>query len=374
MVARFIIKLEEIFCLAGCTSGKGGHLSEATQDRLGHSKGLDSRGRANLPDQRDLSERRAAEPGRGRDSIRPTEIPFKGWRDIFWRIIRSASEDRILSTSGSVAFFALLAAFPAVATVVSLYGLFADAHTIDKHLVLLSGFLPTSGIELLGEQMKRIAGQSSNKLGLAFIAGSAIALWSANAGVVALFDALNLVYKEREKRSLIRLYGTSLLFTLLAITLVALGVAGVVLLPLFLNILGLRTWNEQLIAAGRWPLLLAAVTAALSLIYRYGPSRRVAKWRWVSGSLVAAVLWLTMSMLFSWYVAQFDSYNRVYGSLGAIMGFMTWMWFSVVVVLLGAELNAEMELQTAVDSTTGPPRPLGGRGAIVADTVGEAQN
>lgn len=137
MVTRFIIKPEEIFCLAVCTSGKGGHLSEATQDRLGHSKGLDSRGRANLPDQRDLSERRAAEPGRGRDAMRPTEIPFKGWRDIFWRIIRSASEDRILSTSGSVAFFALLAAFPAVATVVSLYGLFADAHTIDKHLVLL---------------------------------------------------------------------------------------------------------------------------------------------------------------------------------------------------------------------------------------------
>jgi membrane protein len=257
--------------------------------------------------------------------------------------------------------------------VVSLYGLFADAHTIDKHLMLLSGLLPTSGIELLGEEMKRIAGQSGNKLGLAFLAASAIALWSANSGMVALFDALNLVYKEREKRPLIRLYCISLLFTLLAIALVAVAVGAVVVLPIFLNLFGLGTWNERLIAVARWPFLLFGVAGALSLIYRYGPSRRVAKWRWITGSITAAVLWLVMSMLFSWYVAQFDSYNRVYGSLGAVVGFMTWIWFSVVVVLAGAELNAEMELQTAIDSTTGQPRPLGGRGAIVADTIGQAQ-
>ena len=130
-------------------------------------------------------------------------------------------------------------------------------------------------------------------------------------------------------------------------------------LPIFLNLFGLGTWHERLIAVARWPFLLVGVTAALSLIYRYGPSRRVAKWRWVTGSLTAAVLWLLMSMLFSWYVTHFDSYNRVYGSLGAVVGFMTWMWFSVVVVLVGAELNAEMELQTSVDSTAGPPRPRG---------------
>lgn len=323
----------------------------------------------------DISQTRAAELGRGRTANRPSEIPLRGWRDIFFRLIKSASEDRILATSGSVAFFALLAAFPAAATVVSLYGLFADAHTIDKHLMLLSGFLPSSGIELLGDEMKRIAGQSSNKLGLAFIIGSMIALWSANAGVVALFDALNLVYKEREKRGLIRLYCISLLFTLLAVALAAIAVGAVVILPIFLNLFGLGTWNERLIAVVRWPFLLVGVAGALSLVYRYGPSRRVAKWRWVTGSITAALLWLFMSMVFSWYVAQLDSYNRVYGSLGAVVGFMTWIWFSVVVVVLvGAELNAEMELQTAIDSTTGRPRPLGGRGAAVADTVGEAQD
>jgi membrane protein len=191
--------------------------------------------------------------------------------------------------------------------------------------------------------------------------------------VVALFDALNVVYKEREKRSLLRLYSTSLLFTFVAVILTAIAVGAIVFLPTFLNLLGFGSWSERLIAAARWPLLLIAAIAALALVYRYGPSRRIAKWRWVSGSVTAAVLWLAMSMLFSWYVAEFDSYNRVYGSLGAVAGFMTWMWFSVVVVLVGAELNAEMELQTAVDSTTGRPKPLGRRGAIVADSVGESQ-
>src|SRR4051794_30889165 len=201
--------------------------------------------RASQPEP-DASRSRAAEPGRGRAAKRPSEIPFRGWQDIFWRLLKSASEDRILATSGSVAFFALLAAFPAVATVVSLYGIFADAHTIEKHLMLLSGFLPASGIELLGEEMKRIAGQSSNKLGMAFVIASAIALWSANSGMVALFDALNLVYKEREKRSLVRLYGLSLLFTLLAVALMAVAVGTVVVLPIFLNAFGLGTWNERL--------------------------------------------------------------------------------------------------------------------------------
>jgi membrane protein len=146
----------------------------------------------------------------------------------------------------------------------------------------------------------------------------------------------------------------------------------IVLLPVVLDLFKLGTWSERLIAIARWPMLLIIAIAAISLVYRYGPSRRVAKWRWVSwGSVAAAISWIGMSMIFTWYVAQFD--NRVYGSLGAIVGFMTWIWFSVVVVLVGAEVNAETELQTAVDSTRGRPRPLGRRGAVVADTIGEAQ-
>jgi membrane protein len=141
-----------------------------------------------------------------------------------------------------------------------------------------------------------------------------------------------------------------------------------------MSYVGLETWNAPLISVIRWPFLYVTAIATLSFIYRYGPSRKLAKWRWISGSMSAAAIWLGMSMLFSWYVAQFDSYNRVYGSLGAVVGFMTWIWVSVVIILVGAELNAEMELQTAVDSTSGEPRRLGRRGAIVADSIGEAQD
>lgn len=327
-----------------------------------------------MPGDPHVSAARAAEPGRGRDARGPDEIPFLGWRDIFWRVIEAIPADRVLATSGSVAFFTLLAIFPAVATVVSLYGLYADTHTINHHLVLLSGVLPTSAIDLLGGQMTYIAGQRTDTLGLTFLIGLAIALWSANAGVVALFDALNIVYKESEKRSLVRVYSASLLFTLGAIAFTLAAVGFIVLLPVVLDLFKLGTWSERLIAIARWPMLLIIAIAAISLVYRYGPSRRVAKWRWVSwGSVAAAISWIGMSMIFTWYVAQFDSYNRVYGSLGAIVGFMTWIWFSVVVVLVGAEVNAETELQTAVDSTRGRPRPFGRRGAVVADTIGEAQ-
>ena len=197
----------------------------------------------------------------------------------------------------------------------------------------------------------------------------------ASSGVAALFDALNVVYKEREERGLARFYGTTFLFTLGAACFAVAAIGAVVVLPLALGLLGLTASAERVLAAVRWPLLLLVVVLGLALVYRFGPSRRPAKWRWVTwGSVAAAVLLVGVSMLYSWYVASFDSYVRIYGALGAAVGFMTWIWMSVVVVLVGAELNAEMERQTAVDTTRGRPRPLGARGAVVADTVGEAQS
>ena len=318
---------------------------------------------------------RAAEPGRGRKAEGPNDFPLRGWLDIGWRVAHSISTDRILATSGSVAFFALLAVFPAVATLVSLYGLAADVHAVAEHLAVLRGILPASGLDLLGDQMFRIASQSSDKLGFAFVVGLLVALWSANSGILALFDALNIVYKEREKRSLLRIYLLSFVFTLGFIGFSLAAVTAVVVVPLTLTLVGLGAWSEQLIAAVRWPALLAIAALALSLLYRHGPSRRHAKWRWVSwGSAAAAISWIAMSIVFSWYVAAFDSYNRVYGSLGAVVGFMSWIWLSVVVFLIGGELNAAMELQTSVDSTDGKPRPLGHRHAKVADSVGESQS
>lgn len=317
---------------------------------------------------------RAGEPGRGREAYTPEQIPPRGLMDVLWRVFWSISEDRILSTSGSVAFFTLLAVFPAIAAVVSLYGLFADASTIGEHLSLLSGFLPGGVLQLIAEQITVISRQGNETLGFAFVVGLLIALGSANSGMAALFDALNVVYDEREKRSLVRFYATTLLFTLAGIVFVIVAIAGVVVLPLMLKFVGLATTTEWLVAIVRWPILFATIVVSLACIYRYGPSRRDARWRWVTwGSVLGALLWMGASMLFSWYVATFDSYNKTYGSLGAGVGFMVWLWLSAAIVLLGGELNAEMEHQTARDTTEGGSKPLGLRGAMMADHVGEAQ-
>jgi membrane protein len=317
---------------------------------------------------------RASEPGRGREANSPREIPARGWKDILWRVLWEISDDRILSTSGGVAFFALLAVFPAIATIVSLYGLFADASTIRGHLSLLAGILPGGVLELIGEQISLIVTQGSDTLGVAFIVGFLVALWSANSGVAALFDALNVVYGEKEKRSLLRFYATTFLLTLGMVGIAILAIGAVVVAPVVFTFMGFVTPAGRLLGILRWPALFVVVFAWLAVIYRYGPSRRDPKWRWVTwGSGMAAVLWLAASMLFSWYVANFDSYNKTYGSLGAGVGFMMWIWLSVVIVLLGAELNAEMEHQTARDSTDGAPKPLGARGANMADHVGASR-
>ena len=216
---------------------------------------------------------RAGEPGRGREANAPEQIPARGWRDVLWRVFWSISEDRILSTSGSVAFFTLLAVFPAIAAVVALYGLFADASTIGKHLSILSGFLPGGVLQLIAEQITLISRHGNETLGSAFVVGLLIALGSANSGMAALFDALNVVYDEREKRSLVRFYATTLLFTLAGIVFVIVAIAGVVVLPLMLKFVGLATTTEWLLAIVRWPILFVTIVVSLACIYRYGPSR-----------------------------------------------------------------------------------------------------
>jgi membrane protein len=316
-----------------------------------------------------VSLERARERGRGREAGAPEAITPLGWRDILWRVLKGILEDRILYTSGGVAFFTLLAFFPAVATIVSVYGLVADVSMIREHLTLLVSIVPDGAITLIGNQIAH-AGQRGT-LSLVFFI---VALWSANSGVAALFDAFNVIYKEKERRSLLRLYGMTFLFTLAWIAFLLAAIGAVIVVPLVLAFIGMSTPAERLLSIVRWPVLLMVVIPWLAALYRYGPSRRSAKWRWVTwGSAVAAVLWILTSMLFSWYVASFESYNRLYGSLGAGVGFMVWIWLSVVVILIGAELNAEMEHQTARDTTEGVEKPLGMRGAVVADHVGPAQ-
>ena len=318
--------------------------------------------------------RRAREPGRGRSAAAPWQIPWAGWKDIFWRVYATTNDNRLLAVAAGVVFYSLLAIFPAVAAFVSLYGLVADASTIDAHLSLASGILPGGAVDLLHEQITKLAAKSDGKLSLGFIAGLAVAFWSANAGMKAIIDALNVVYDEKEKRSFVKLNLVSLLFTFLAILSLMIALAAIIVAPIVFSVVGVSSL-PSLVAVLRWPLLLVLATVALAAIYRYGPSRREARWRWLSvGSVAAALGWLISSALFSWYIGNFGAYNATYGSLGAAVGMMMWMWISAIVILLGAELNAEIEHQTARDSTVDVEKPLGRRGAVMADTVGAARS
>jgi membrane protein len=304
----------------------------------------------------------------------PGEIRPRDWWKITKRVARRVSAHRLLSEAAGITFYTILAIFPALAALVSLYGLIADPATVSDHLDALSGVMPGGGIQVIGDQVKRIASTSNGALGLGAIAGLLIALWSANGGTKATFDSLNVVYDEHEKRSYLKLTLVTLATTLGMLCFVIIVMAAVVALPIGLNFVGLHPVTEILVHVARWPLLLVIVAVMLAYIYRYGPSRETARWQWVSwGSAIAAIAWLLVSLAFSWYVAHFSSYNRTYGSLGAVIGFMTWIWISTIIALIGAELDAEMKHQTRRDATTGEEHPLGARGAIKVDTVAQRE-
>jgi membrane protein len=326
-------------------------------------------------DQRSRRDDRAGgDDRRGRSAEGPSEIPALGWKDILLRVYNGISDDRILANAAGVTYYALLALFPGIAALVSIYGLFADPNTIVSHVDTVAGFAPGGAIDVVRDQLTRVSGQGSTTLGVSFLIGLAISLWSANSGIKALFDSLNVVYEENEERGFIRLNLVTLSFTIAAIAFLLIALACIVALPVALNYLPPSGVTGVILEFARWPILLVLVAFGLTVIYRYGPSRAEPRWQWITwGSVFAAIVWLAASALFSWYSANFGSFNKTYGSLGAVIGFMTWMWLSIIVVLIGAKLNAEIEHQTVRDSTAGRPKPLGGRGAKMADTIGPAQ-
>lgn len=281
--------------------------------------------------------------------VRPKEFARsevrRSWKDIAMATYRSFSEDRVLSVAAGVTFYGLLAIFPAVAALVSLYGLFADPAVIREHLDQLSSFLPGGAIEIVGDQIQRVTAAGTGTLGFSSLLGIAIAIWGANAGVKAMFDALNVAYGASEERGFFRLNLISLAFTVGAICFAILAVAVIVVIPVVLQYVGVDISFGKLLRYGRWPLIWIAVALALAFLYRFGPTDSLnPKWHWITwGSGLASLLWLAGSAIFSWYAANFGSYNATYGSLGAVIGFMTWMWISATVIMLGAELNAEIE-------------------------------
>jgi membrane protein len=314
------------------------------------------------------------ERGRGRHAATPSDIPALGWKDILLRVWKNIGEDRVMLVAAGVTFYCILAIFPAMAALVAIYGFFSDPASIASQADKLSGIMPGGALDVIRNQMNQVASQGPSKLGVAFIIGFVVSLWSANAGIKSIFDALNLVYDEPEKRGLIRLNLVSLAFTVAAILFILVSIACIAALPAVASS-QLQGTTALIARIVRWPVLFIIIAVGLAFVYRYGPSRAEPQWRWITwGSAFAAIAWMAISIAFSWYAANFGSYNKTYGSLAAIVVFMTWLWLSITVILIGAELDAEMEHQTARDTTTSAGKPLGRRGAKMADTVGQAQD
>ena len=311
--------------------------------------------------------------GRGRDAQRPSEIPKRGWRDIALRVKREIAKDRLSIIAAGVAFYGLLASLPALGALISIYGLLFDPREVMDQIAAMRGFMPGEAVDLIVKQLTELASADTQALGLGVAGGVILALWSASAGVRTMMEALNVAYNETEKRGFFKRMALSLGLTLAVVLIGLVAVASVVLLPAVLDLLGLGSVLEGIVYWARWPIVAVVFWFGLLVMYRYGPSRDHPKWSWVSvGGIVVTVLWLAGSVLFSWYVENFGNYNKTYGSMGAVVILLMWLLISAYMVLIGAEINAEMERQTRQDTTVDEPQPLGRRGAYAADTVGDS--
>lgn len=309
----------------------------------------------------------------GRDATSPLEIPRRGWWQITMRVFTAVMEDRVLAVAAGMTFFLLLAFVPSVTAFVSIYGLFADRATITDHIELMAQVLPPDALSIVADQVTRIASTDATTMTFASIFALLVAMWSANGGVKAMIEALNVAYNEREKRSFFMLNVISMLMMFAGVAIILTMIAVVAILPAVLGYLSIETGATRSSALFvRWPVIFVVMMVTLAGLYRFGPSRHAARWRWISpGAFFASLALVVFSMLFSVYASNFANFNETYGSLGAMMALLMWLWLSSVIVLVGAEINSETEKQTAHDSTTGPARPMGERDAHAADTVAD---
>jgi membrane protein len=307
----------------------------------------------------------------GRQADQPQDIPAKGWKDIAKRTAKEVKQDQVPLLGAGVAFYALLSLFPAMIAGISIYGLVADPETVRNQIDKLTEMLSPSTADLIGEQIKQVTSGAGGALGVATVIGILTALWSASSGMKALITGVNLAYDEGESRKFVKLRGLAIVLTLGAMVLMGVALALIVGFPALAD-----SWPTALrwtVGSLRWVLLAALLIGALAVLYRYAPDRDEPKWTWASwGSGIATLLWILASIGFSIYVNSFGNYNKTYGALAGIIILMFWLYLTAVIVLVGAELNTEMELQTAKDTTAGPTKPMGDRDAHAADHVAES--
>jgi membrane protein len=305
------------------------------------------------------------------DVASPAAIRLRDWRAIVVRVFERMMGDHIGVLAGGVAFYAFLSVFPALAGALMVWGLFTDVASLGPQLQTLRDFAPDA-FGLIADQMVVIASQSNSDLTLGLIVSVLLALWSASGGVSALIGAMNLAYHEREKRSFLRLTALSFGFTLAGIVFVLLSLAAIAAVPPILEALYLGAFLEAVVRVVRWLIMIGLFFVACSAIYRFAPARRHARWRWiVPGALLASLVWLVASIVFSVYLANFDAYNATFGSLGAVAALLMWFWLSAYAICMGAELNSQLELFTVQDTTIDAPARPGKRGAYVADHIAE---
>lgn len=306
----------------------------------------------------------------GRLADHPGAIPWRGWRAVIRRTVREMLTDRVALVAAGCAFYGTLALFPVLTMLISIYGLVFNPVSVEPQLETLRDLVPASAYTLIADRIHQLVTQPASSLHYSLLVSILVALWSSATGTKSVLGALNVAYEEHETRSVLRFQLTAFVITVGAIASAAIGLALLVGLPATLAFVGVSWHSKLLIRIASLLLLLLFVLVGLSVLYRYGPARQTPRWQWVTpGSVLATLLWVVASTLFSYYVSRIASYDLTYGPLGAVAGVMMWFYVTVYVVLLGAELNAELELQTARDSTDGPPRPLGARGAYVADHV-----
>jgi membrane protein len=307
----------------------------------------------------------------GRQAEVPQQIPPRGWKDIAKRTAKEVKQDQVPLLGAGVAFYALLSLFPAIIAGVSIYGLVADPATVQNQINELTEMLSPETADIIGNQLKEVTSGAGGALGLATVIGILTALWSASSGMKALVTGVNLAYDESESRKFVKLRGLSILLTLGAMVLMGVALFLIVGFPALAD-----SWPDALrwtVGILRWVLLAVLLVLGLAVLYRYAPDRDQPRWTWVSwGSGIATLLWILASIGFSVYANSFGNYNKTYGALAGVIILMFWLYLTAVIVLVGAELNTEMELQTAKDTTAGPTRPMGDRDAHAADHVAES--
>ena len=280
-------------------------------------------------------------------------------------VARRVDRQRVVLVAAGVTFYSLLALFPGIAALVTLYGLVADPVTISQQIDKLTFLLPGGATEIIHDEIARITAQPRSTLGLTLAVSLAFSLWSANGGMKSLFEALDVVYLEKETRGFFGVTAVSLAFVVGGIVFVIIAITGVVAVPIALHYLGIPPLGKSIISIARWPILFIVVAIAIAFVYRFGPDRKAPRWRWISwGSATAAFAWIATSLAFSWYTENFGSYNKTYGSLGAVIGFMTWIWLSTIVFLIGAEIDSVVER-----GTTGRGRSAADQRSLFARSV-----